>query len=67
MHFDRLHYFQTVADELNMTRAAEKLHLSQQALSSLNIDPLAVSTNATDLSRANAGKPHRDVSVVVIQ
>ena len=34
MHFDRLHYFQTVADELNMTRAAEKLHLSQQALSS---------------------------------
>ena len=39
----------------------------QQALSSLNIDPLAVSTNATHLSGANVGKSHRDVSVVVIQ
>ena len=34
MFYDRLKYFQTVAEELNVTRSAEKLHLSQQALSS---------------------------------
>ena len=33
MHKTTLKYFLTVAEELNITRAAEKLHLSQQALS----------------------------------
>ena len=33
MFYDTLKYFQVVAEELNMTRAAEKLHLTQQALS----------------------------------
>ena len=33
MNFQNLEYFLVVADEGNVTRAAEKLHLSQQALS----------------------------------
>jgi DNA-binding transcriptional LysR family regulator len=33
MNFQNLQYFLTVADERNITRAAEQLHVSQQALS----------------------------------
>ena len=33
MNFQNLEYFLVVADEGNVTRAAERLHLSQQALS----------------------------------
>ena len=33
MNFQNLEYFLVVAEEMNVTRAAERLHLSQQALS----------------------------------
>ena len=33
MNFSNLQYFVTVADELNVTKAAEKLYISQQSLS----------------------------------
>ena len=33
MNFSHLEYFLTVAQELNITRAAERLYISQQALS----------------------------------
>ena len=34
MNLRTLHYFVTVAEELNITKAAEKLHMSQPPLSS---------------------------------
>ena len=33
MNFQHLKYFLTVAEELNITRAAERLYISQQSLS----------------------------------
>ena len=38
MNFLHLKYFLLVAEELNITRAAERLYISQQSLSTIILD-----------------------------
>lgn len=59
VHLRDLRYFVAVADELSFTRAAERLHLSQPALSR-QIAGLEAALRARLLNRGQAaGQPDR--------
>lgn len=61
MNFLNLHYYTVVADELNITKAAERLYISQQSLSNhiLNLEKelgIMLFTRTPSLSLTYAGK-----------